>query len=232
MSEPIEHVKNIARDLINLEVNTILKPNMTGRKMPKPRHALIDIAKNYNRKLIELGYPLSEEPENLGSYDSFQAIREMANTGIKTFRKTAKERKLTPVEDKDLIMLFRIKTMSDQIKGIFNSLNNRGVETWDNDYTREGIEGEQPPFPLRPDEIVMIRKIWEMGLEEIAMQTIIQLDGDVITRIQPQYAVMADKTLHELHSQGVSTSLRYWRELINILKSFAQTISQSLKWMG
>ena len=37
----------IAQDLFSIEVNIILRDNISAQKMPNPRHALLDIGKEY-----------------------------------------------------------------------------------------------------------------------------------------------------------------------------------------
>jgi len=221
MKDLKKQVTKIAQDLLNLEVNTIIKPNISGEKMRTPRHALIDIAKWYSRKLADLGFPLRDESIRLGDYRSFDALRERAHDGI---REKAAAKSLTPDEEADLLMLHRIKDMSDQIKEVFNALETRAFKAWDNSYTHEQIARERPSFPLTPDELVLIRKVWEMGVEEIALQTVIQLDGDVMTRVNPKYTTGESKVVHEIHNQGVSVSLRFWKELIGVMKDFFETI--------
>lgn len=227
ISDPL---KQIARDLMNLEVNTIVKANMTGRKMPKPRHALVDIAQNYQRKLLQMGYWPEESPVHIGSFASFNLIREQADEGIKDFRRLGEERPLTEAEELDLVLLFRIQRMSDQIKGVLNGLKARKAAAWDNDLSREEIEDRHLPLDLTTDELVMIRKIWDMGLEQIALQTIIQLDGDVLTRIQPRYALENEmsRTLQSIHGQNVSTSIRFWHQLVRVLQDFFTGLSKAL----
>lgn len=225
MTEFADQIKDITQDLLNLEVNTIIKANMTGRKMPKPRHALIDIAKNYTLKLTELGLPVQETDVGPGSLEAFHLIREKAKEGILAIQKRA-AKKHQEDDEVNLIMLFRIKKMSDQIKGIFKGLENKKAEGWDNNIFREDID-DASPLPLTTNDLVMIRKIWEVGLEEIAMQTIIQLDGDVLTRIQTKYANEESAILHQLHNQSLSTSLRFWGELIGIVKQFFGSLAKS-----
>jgi hypothetical protein len=229
ISEPL---KQIARDLMNLEVNTIIKANMTGRKMPKPRHALVDIAQNYQRKLMQLGLWAEDDAALMGSFNSFNQIRESAGKGIKAFREQRKNGPLTEAEELDLVMLFRIQKMSDQIKGVFNALRERKAPAWENDMSRDDIESSHhPPMPLSTDELVLIRKIWEMGLEQIALQTIIQLDGDVLTRIQPRYAAENEmsRTIQSIHSQNVTISLRFWEQLISVLQAFFAGLTKALR---
>lgn len=98
----MKHLQNqitkIAQDLTHLEINVIIKPNLTARKMPSPRHALIDIAEKYHMKLMVLGFSFQDEKNlkdgyrdqindatvKLGSLNSFDLLREKANAKIKT----------------------------------------------------------------------------------------------------------------------------------------------------
>lgn len=227
MADLADRFQTIARDLTHIEVNTILKSTMTGRKMPRPRHALIEIAQRYEIKLAALGFPLAEDENPPGSFSSFDRIRERADQAVIALQARAKTERLPESEQIDMVMAFRIKTMSDQIKGIFNNLKRRGEAEWDNAYSHQEVEDQYPSFNIAPDEMVAIRKIWEMGLEEIAMQTIIQLDGDVLTRVQPRYADEKSGMLHHIHNESVHISFRFWGELIGIVKVFFMTLFDS-----
>ena len=120
-----EQISTIAHDLMNLEVNTIIKADITGRKMPNPRHALVDIAQKYGMKLAALGFALNGDDIKLGSFSSFRKIRKTARGAIKSLEAKAETKGLSEAEEADFIMLQRIKSMSDQIKGIFNALEKR-----------------------------------------------------------------------------------------------------------
>lgn len=220
MGDLSERLKNIAYELTHIEVNTIIKSNMTGRRMPKPRHALIEIAKRYATRLAEMGFGVELGESRPGCFASFDSIRERADEAIKTIEKRARIRPLTETAQADLILVYRIKTMSDQLKGILNNLRRRGVVTWDNDYSHEEVEEKDAPFPLDPDDRVAIRKIWEMGLEQVAMQSVIQIDGDVVTRIQPRYAADANSAVHNVHNESVRMALDVWSQMIGIVKDF------------
>ena len=43
--------KNIFDDLLTLEVNVVLKPGMTARKLPEPVQALLDVMGDYDNWL-------------------------------------------------------------------------------------------------------------------------------------------------------------------------------------
>ena len=71
------------------------------------------------------------------------------------------------------------------------------------------------------DHAVAIRKIWDMGVENIAMQTVIQIDGDVITRIQSGMSVQTKDLVLNVHGLGVDMTMRYWQTLFDIIKEVA-----------
>lgn len=228
-----DQIATIAGDLMNLEVNTIIKGNITGRKMPSPGHALIDIAKCYDVKLAALGYPVQDSNFKPGSFNSFDTLREQAKKGIIELEaKAVRTEGLSGKEEADLMMLWRIKAMSDQIKGIYNALERRPDSFGKDDFGRDEIEQTHLPLDLTSDELVKIRKIWEMGTQEVALQTVIQMDGDIITTIKKGYEGKTHTGLHNLHNQGVSTCLNFWRELIGIVKDLLESLLKLVFKMG
>jgi hypothetical protein len=257
MGDNAEQIQKIARDLLCIEVNTILKPMMTGRKMPEPHHALIDIAEWYETKVnvyLEKPYELTDR-DDLPYYKRFDSIRDAANDTLKKGHEGMTE------EDK--VMLLRIKRMSDQIKSIFEGLAQReGKKPDDYFFSRKKDDKEGTPetavgtsAPPKPecgltsffrrifwrykdtavpsfnfitDDLVLIRKIWELGVETIVMQTVVQLDGDVVTRLRPDCANDQCKALHAIHNQTVATSVQFWSQLIGTLADFFKDIIKNL----
>lgn len=219
-----EQINKIATDLTTLEINTIIKPNILGTKMPHLLHTLMDIARDFDAKLTQLGAKRDENHDDFGRFTSFHQLRERAKLRISDLEKSGR---LTAELEADLLMLNRIKDKSDQIKGVFNSLKRRGYKDWDRAYTREQIEEEHPMPPLTHSELVLIRKIWELGTEEIAMQTIIQLDGDVVTRVQPKYLSSNYETIFKVHNEGVSICVSFWKELVGVVKDFFESIGKA-----
>lgn len=219
-----EKIKKIAEDVLNLEINTILSDNIEGVKMPGPRHALLDIAKGYDLRLTLMGAERMKPPEkhnDFGGWESFHQLRERAN---KEILRIEGDKDLNNETRANLNLLYRIKDKSDQLKGLLAGKN--GV--WVQGISREQINENNVNYSLllSPSELVLIRKAWELGTEEIAMQTVIQLDGDVITRIQRNYADPnpVNVTIHKLHNEGVSKSIFFWKELIGIIGDFFNLI--------
>jgi hypothetical protein len=79
-----------------------------------------------------------------------------------------------------------------------------------------------------PDELVQLRKIWEIGTEEVVMQTVLWIDGDATHRIHPAYADKAHEPLLQMHSASVGVSLSYWKSLSELIMSLFQSAWQHL----
>lgn len=260
---------NLAKDLMNIEVNIILNEQIPVQKMPSPRHALIDIGKHYDDTLAHMTRyddtnmidPAGDENQFpweagdlYGGFVAFDAIRTSAKQKIDVL---CRKPDLTVDEKTDLSVLNRIKDNADQLKGILTAVCMREIPSlaninpleiqtpndiiaqitdsearrnYTNEFSRATLlyKKDIPSLNLTPDELVTIRKIWEVGVEIVAMQTVIQLDGDVVTRIHPRYLDERYGRLHQYHNDGVAIALGYWKELINVAKDMVSALTGSL----
>ena len=237
---------DIATDLFNIEVNTILRDNITAQKMPNSRHALIDIGKMYKKALakMEAAYGKAADggvarsgvihasqttPEMLthsvgqcyGSFNGFSGLREWASRLLNDVY-TGK----IALEPDQTAILPRIKDNSDLLKGMFTNLvrahpNSPDWALLTNNYSRTELNGMEtiPALPLNEQQLVLIRKIWELGTEVIVMQTIVQVDGDVITRLNPSYLQSAHyEKMRDYHNKGIEIALEHWAGLVTVAK--------------
>lgn len=74
---------------------------------------------------------------------------------------------------------------------------------------------------LDPDDAIILRKAWDVGTELVVMQTVVQLDGDVVSRIEPAHSGPVHATLHQLHGEAVSIAFRHWQFLAATVARFA-----------
>ena len=70
---------------------------------------------------------------------------------------------------------------------------------------------------LSADDQLILRKVWEVGTETIVMQTVAQLDGDVVTRVQQARAGVADEPIQTIHREAVANALKHWQFLVETL---------------
>lgn len=80
-----------------------------------------------------------------------------------------------------------------------------------------------------PDELVQLRKVWEIGTEEVVMQTVLWIDGDATQRIHPAYVDKKHEQLLGIHAASVTASLSYWKSLGEIVMSLFRSAWSELK---
>ncbi len=238
--------REIGRNLLSLEINTIEKPNLTTLKMPVLPHALLDIAGFYLTMLhekLDLTSLWEMAREDRPSWQpvfrdtrvSENRARPVTTTGPETFDRLrwAAERALGSDKCRDCfsegerVILYRIRRNCDQLKGIITDLAASDPDwgPWLNENDRSRLLKEEirtlPPGRMPVDYAVAVRKMWDMGVENVCIQTVIQLDGDVITRIQSGLPRETRDVMLKVHETGIDVSLRYWQTLFDIVKQVA-----------
>lgn len=250
-------IQSMAYDLCNIEVSTVIKDGITARKMPEPAHALLDIAKKYfdflrqrfeeiegaklrTKKETEAGDPKFGGPfKSKGSETGFDLLdgfdRVLKTDTFDNLRNAALA--IRPLaKGSEPVIIDRIVRNCDQIKGLFENLSERGIKLDDDKEeinrstlsTNKSARDKLDVLKLRPDETVLIRKIWELGTEEVLMKTVIQLDGDIVTRIQRDFETDEHHVLHAIHFDTVKTSMDHWRFIVKTLVKFATTSLASI----
>lgn len=266
---------DLARSLLTLEINTVLKSGMSAEKMPLAGDAIIDIAQDYYVFLCEqLGVFANRETRTLdgwaallsesfdwgmapfvapaGATDGkryladfllrdlpgndpargttvqvFNSLREVASWLRQMQSITlgaAQEAGADPALvqaaagiDRDAApILMRIQRNSDQIIDI---LTRRGLTALT--LQRGMAEDDRRMADLKTADIVTIRKAWDMGTETVVMQSTIQIDGDVVTRVLKGRDTAANSTMIGVHRDAVDVSFRYWSFMVEALGRFA-----------
>jgi hypothetical protein len=227
-----ERLEALLEDLFSLEVNTIVKENMVATKVPNTAHALLDVARDYALSLNRLGAP--EPLPDQVSLAVLHALRTRAQAranalaGLPVDGAAAQiapdpGKELTDEEEAHLYLLHRIRDTSDQLKGLF--LDARGQERTDGEGAKLRFDRARAnaftdaDLPLTDAQRLLLRKAWEIGTEEVVMQTVIYLDGDVITRIRGDYARPDKRAMLEVHQAAVGTSISFWRGLVEVVRS-------------
>jgi hypothetical protein len=258
--------KRLLDDLLTLEINTLVKPGMTGRKMPPFGHALIDIFCAYDawlsrriggwnadwadfrsdeanrdellaelernetvgrsRLVVQGSKPptLIERIDTAPLYESgatvtaddFDTLRERARNADSVYGILA--RNGYDVEPGDGVMLARITRNCDQLKAILERASKLGRSATLSRSSDDGAE-HTTTKTLSDEDMITVRKAWDMGTEVVALQTVVQLDGDIVTRINEAYTSDRARPVRELHRQGVSNAVEHWKYLVDTLKS-------------
>jgi hypothetical protein len=184
---------DIARGLLSLEVNTIIKANMVAVRMPSaPLDALAEIAKDYGAWL-RARHVAVDGPSSPVTQADFDRLGASALT----------LRDRPGLAASDGLLAQRIVDNAAQLSAIFGALT-----------------GPKPS----PDVIVQMRKAWEIGTEQVAMQTVLWIDGDVTNRVIPEYAGSDAVHLLAVHSLAVKSAISMWDTLASVVKSVFESV--------
>ncbi|MBZ0108088.1 MAG: hypothetical protein K8F52_05430 [Candidatus Scalindua rubra] len=248
--------KKIAQDLLALEINTIIKADMSAVKMPHSRRqVLYDIAKSYHKKLLDLGFRKPVYWKFAGRR-SFGELRDRAREGMEACENRLKTTSIEKQNDiqEEIKILERIQDQSIMIVSMFHDLKNRikgndestkgyktvpepikreeiredefgasheNSEIWNNDIDRYRMNVIED-LDLTTEQVTLLRKAWEVGTERIVLQTVIQIDGDVTTRIAERFLENPDKNVVlKIHNDSITTSTSFWTNLMKAMGEIA-----------
>ncbi len=236
-----------ARSLLNIEVNTIVRDNMTAEPMPALPHALLDIAGGYANALCALGVDLPAyfaappaDPSTIAhawrdnpgtvsdlltvSPDTFDRLRWAAKNASQASGPQAV--RITPAKR---ALLDRIVNNSDAIKEIFKRFD-AGMNQFIGK-TRAQLVGMpiQPgSYVVQVDDLIQLQKIWDIGMEEIVAQTVVHVTGDITMRVQDPLGRPGSETLFAIHRQSVDVSVACWHYLLDVVREIAGATVRAL----
>jgi hypothetical protein len=229
-----------ARSLLNIEVNTIVRDNMTGEPMPPVPHALLDIAGEYATVLCELGVdlpayftqgagdpaaivaawldiPASVSDDLTVSAETFDRLRWAAKwTGTTQSPLAAR---ITPVKR---VLLDRIVNNSDAIKEMFKRFD-ASIQPFIGKTRAQLLDTTLQPrsYVIAPDDLIRLQKIWDIGVEEIVAQTVVHVTGDITTRVQEALRSPGSETVFAIHRQSVDVSVACWKYMLDAVREIA-----------
>ncbi len=244
-----EKVSSTLYDLTHLEINTIIKDEMTATKAPSsPRLILYALATMYYYKLIQLGDKYVEyigQPEEgttnlfrgkevyLGSgYESFHELSHRAeNAALLIMNNKARLPFSVNTMDADIMMLNRIRTISNDVRSILKMVDNSKGEPVDgrDSYlfdqkdiiatfrTMRNDEAEKLELDLDLRQLMVIKKANDIGTEKVIIQTVIGMDGDITTRITQSFAEQPLAFINTMHHEAIGISVDFWKTLINVV---------------
>lgn len=93
---------------------------------------------------------------------------------------------------------------------------------------RSLFEHPRPNFICDPDVTILIRKAWDLGTDQVCMQTVMQVDGDIVQilgKMKPEEQAF----LTTLHRDAVKDSVGQWRALFDVLAQAAKSFLGALR---
>jgi hypothetical protein len=211
---------NLAGALLTLEVNTIVKTGMSAQKMPEMSVALNIVAQEYGRFLLDRRNGLSPRLNNgettgaladsdvaSGDQIDFERLREAAEMIMRSGP--------LPADDEREPILMRLKSNSSQIARLLTTTD-----------------------PCKPAQelIILVRKAWDVGTEQVIMQTRLQIDKSIITRLSPSmmsndpdgFGPVDPSFISLVHNNALATATSQWRSLFDLVADLLNTSGNRL----
>jgi hypothetical protein len=231
-----------ARSLLNLEINTIVRDNMTGEPMPPVPHALLDIASDYAIVLCALGVdlpgyfnPEAGDPSQIvpGWLDPPGSVSDDLTVSAETFDRlrwaakwasAARDVRAARILPSKRILLDRIVNNADAIKEMFKRFDSSMNQFIGKTRAQLANLTIQPgSYVTETNDLIRLQKIWDIGVEEIVAQTIVHVSGDVTTRVQEALRNPGSENLFAIHRQSIDVSINCWKSLLDAVREIAGT---------
>lgn len=171
---------------------------------------------------------------------SFSIVRKRAKIMSEMMREILEKNLYAKPEEleKDIMVVNRKRIFCNEIVNIFETIAMRkgvtpqkpttvNAETgdmtsvaWNNDVHLHQILGIKEDLGIQASERLVIKKAYDLGSEEIVMQTIIAIDGDVTNRVMKDFANNPNQAVMSIHNKGVQDSVGFWKSLVEIVSSW------------
>ena len=232
-----------ARSLLNIEVNTIVRDNMTAEQMPPVPHSLLDIAQGYSDALSAVGVDMpgyfaagAGDPSQVApgwvvppagsvggaltvAAETFDRLRWAAQWALGSNDPAAAR-----ISAAMRVLLDRIVNNCDTIKEMFKRFDPSLRQFYDKTRTDLVAMTIRPnSYAISPDDLIQLQKMWDIGIEQIVAQTVVHVTGDVTTRVQEALRGPGSEPLFSIHRQSIDVSVARWKDLLDAVREIAGT---------
>lgn len=208
-------IVSILEDLTHLQIDTIIKKGMTAADPPdrieellfrlhtryvcKLKNIIVDNDFDFSFKVAEcLRYSdLLAQLKNLQTYMDDNNIW-MDDTDYMVFLRMISFCQF--IESLGLREEYKIKENPEI--SVFTVL----LSTYDT-FTLKG--------PVNPKELTKLKRSYDLGIEKIVMQTRISIGGDIVSRIEEDFANKPRQLIVDIHDKHTKVSIDYWNNLIS-----------------
>lgn len=235
-------LEDLAGDLLHRQVDTIVTDGITGRGMPHPVIALLDIHNSYLRKLVRIGkVPATGRDWPAEAHDHFDWLLPNVAAEQWLVAKALEALHDDSLKGVDRCVLMRIVATCTSLMPIVARLEREHADAFNGKLLRKAGVTQAPasssvpgsrlyytvdwsePLPevsLKRKEHAALSKAWELGSDTVALQTVSTLDGDIITRVTEEYTRDAHGVVRQIHREAVSLSLTTWELLVKGVSGF------------
>lgn len=222
-------ISRLLEDLTTLEINTIIKPGMTAAQPPDSVEELVQqLVEGYKERMAHIikANTITREFK----FQEAKSVKELHDQ-LDEFNQFLKDDHIWLV-DNDYIRLLRMQSFCHYIfaksRGgnaentiVVKTYNGGGVKTA---YDVDLSNLDAFRFIMDARDRVKLQKLYDLGSENIVMQTRFSISGDVVTRIEEGFALSPKQVIIDIHEQHTNLSVNYWKSLVEIVKDIVSGI--------
>ena len=228
-------INRMLDDLTHLEINTIIKKGMTAAPQPDSIDETLQILFNeYKERMAIILIENNVEPGTGFDFSVCKTVKSLHDLLLK-LRTYFDDNGIRLVEF-DYIRVLRMISFCEYIfsksKGPQNP-DKRTDEVVVKPY-RDGVSdslyevdlSDITAFRLIMDarDRVKIKRLFDLGTENVVMQTRFGLDGDVVTRIEEGFASKPMQLVIDIHDKHTNLSVQYWKNLIGLVQQIVSKL--------
>lgn len=217
-------ISKLLDDLTHLEINTIIKKGMTSAPQPEEIEEVLSVL-------------LSDYKERLGIIHNRNNIEKKIDVeGVKSYKdlytelhdlSTYMDTQQIWLDDGDFMIFLRMKSFCKYLESRAKDIKfsqRGGIDEKQDIYSVDMNEFSKFKLEMNSRDRVMIKRLYDLGTERIVMQTRFGIDGDVITRIEENFANKPKQVVLDLHEKHTDLSVKYWQSLVNVVKDLVSGI--------
>lgn len=200
-----DDLQRLLNDVTHRQIDTIVADAIQGTSLTNPVEGLQQIAGAYASHLRTLGVELPDGIET-GDRASFENLCELAKTKYEANGSHTAA---------DLALAGRIARRSARLTSVAARIESANPGAFENKPTGE--------IEINLRDRATISAAWELGTAPIAMQSVISLDGDIVTRVSRTFSDAEHAAVHQIHNESVTVSLNTWQMLVEGIGSLARS---------
>ncbi len=228
-------ISRLLDDLTHLEINTIIKPGMTAAPPPDSIEETLQLLFNEYKERMAIILNTNDIDENgKFNFDECKSFSDL-HAMLKNLRSYMDENDIRLVEF-DYIRLLRMtsfceyilsksegKTSDGNKENVIAVRSSKGnVSKSLYDLNLEDISSLTLSMDVR--DKVKIKRLFDLGSENVVMQTRFGLDGDVVTRVEENFASRPKQLVIDIHDKHTNLSVNYWKNLVSLVQEIVTKI--------
>jgi hypothetical protein len=221
-------ISRLLDDLTHLEINTIIKSGMTAAPPPDSIEETLQLLFcEYKERMVIILSTNDIDAEDRFDFDKCKSFEQL-HTMLKDLRRY--------MDEKDI----RILRMTSFCEYMFSKSQGKTAEgSKTNIITVRPSSGEKlsnslydlnlsdiTAFTLGMDirDKVKIKRLFDLGSENVVMQTRFGLDGDVVTRVEENFALRPRQLVIDIHEKHTNLTVNYWKNLVGLVQEIVTKI--------